>query len=99
MGDRSDSEITANSPIGAGLDEFCRLFKSTCADLGISESPGAIEEVILLAASGTASGRGGTALFVTKFLADIYRCQKSGAQTHPCLTRPSSGLGPSFQEC
>jgi hypothetical protein len=56
MGDRSNSEISANNPIGEGLDEFRRLFKSTCADLGISESPDAVEQVILLAAS----GKGGT---------------------------------------
>ena len=52
MADPSDSEITASNPIGEGLNEFRHLFKSTCADLGISESPDAVEKVILLAASG-----------------------------------------------
>ncbi|KAH0562856.1 hypothetical protein GP486_002529 [Trichoglossum hirsutum] len=46
-----ESEIIKNNPIGGGLDGFRRLFRSTCADLGISESPGAAEKIVLLAAS------------------------------------------------
>jgi len=81
MGDRPDPEVAATNPIGEGLDEFRHLFKSTCVNLGICESPDAVEQVIYLAASGTPSGRGGRALFVIKFefRADMYRCQKSGS--------------------
>jgi hypothetical protein len=42
-----DSEITASNPIGEGLDEFRRLFKSTCADLGIRFIRGFIPHLYL----------------------------------------------------
>jgi hypothetical protein len=63
MTNLSDLDIL-KEPIGEGLDEFRCLFKSTCADLGISESPNAVEQVIISAVS----DKGGISFFTTRFL-------------------------------
>ncbi|KAH0562855.1 hypothetical protein GP486_002528 [Trichoglossum hirsutum] len=65
----AESEIIESNPIGGGLDGFRRQFRLTCADLGISESPSAAEEVVLLAASGAASSRSAKNLLVKLILA------------------------------
>ncbi|KAI9776690.1 MAG: hypothetical protein M1839_009417 [Geoglossum umbratile] len=48
MADLSDSDIIASNPIEDGLDAFCRLFKSTCTGLDISELQDASKQVALL---------------------------------------------------
>ncbi|EDN93952.1 predicted protein [Sclerotinia sclerotiorum 1980 UF-70] len=37
MSSLSDEEIIAQNPIGNGLDDFRRLFREKCEDLGVSE--------------------------------------------------------------
>jgi hypothetical protein len=95
MSDRSNSEITINSPVEEGLDEYRRLFESTCADLGISKSTDVVERVVRLAAL----GKGRTSLLPGQVLANKYRSQKFGIPTfRPSLTGSSSGQCPSFRD-
>ena len=54
MDDRSDSDIIANKPIGEGLDDFRRLFESTCEGLGISGLQDASKQVVEAAGDGKA---------------------------------------------
>ncbi|KAI9765989.1 MAG: hypothetical protein M1840_006996 [Geoglossum simile] len=63
MTNPSDSDILKEQ-IGEGLDDFRRLFRLTCADLGISESQNAVEQVVTLAVS----NKSRISLFTTRFL-------------------------------
>ncbi|KAI9863684.1 MAG: hypothetical protein M1813_003707 [Trichoglossum hirsutum] len=62
MRPHSGLENTTDSPI-KGLDEFRHLFKSVCADLGLSGSQEAVEQIVL-----STSGEGGTSFLSVKFL-------------------------------
>jgi hypothetical protein len=44
--DPSQFKIIAEKPIGKGLDSFQEVFRSTCAQLGISASTDAIQQVV-----------------------------------------------------